>query len=375
MHIDDFSSIDQIGPDRMASLEGSNLDFSYGLLRAIERSLWGGLTVRYVSVRDGDDIIAFTPVYIGTNLNFNALMPGFVQRSYTAMVDNLGLGAAYKVAVVGCLISDRGWIPARPGCDMEAVLSLLLPKIESVAREHGAKFILIKDIHREFQYSHKFVESGYVQVFSLPTIHVATAFNSFDEYLGSLTKNGRKHARKTYRRAEGMLTLRQVTDFAPWIPSVYPLFRNTFLKAKYQFEELSPQFFEECAHSSTPKTKMILCHKGSDIVGALLMFYDSREQLSKRIGIDYRQEETPLIYNLLMYEGLRHAVECGITKVHLGQSTYVPKTRMGGQLDDQYLFLKPFSMDLRISMPLQKAWLNRYRSDRVLKNLREESIQ
>ncbi|HKD80593.1 MAG TPA: GNAT family N-acetyltransferase [Candidatus Angelobacter sp.] len=375
MRIDDFSSIDQIGPDQISRLEGSKLDFSYGLLRAIERSLWGGLTVRYVCVTDGNDIIAFTPVYIGTNLNFNALMPGFIQRSYTAMVDNLGLGAAYSVAVVGCLISDRGWIPARPGSDMQAVLNLMLPKIDSVAREHGAKFILVKDIHHEFQHSHKFVESGYVQVFSLPTIQVATAFKSFDGYLASLTKNGRKHARKTYRKAEGVLALQQVTDFAEWIPSVYPLFRNTFLKAKYQFEELSPRFFEECANSTTPKTKMILCLKGSQIVGALLMFYDSREQLSKRIGIDYRQEDTPLIYNLLMYEGLRHAVECGIEKVHLGQSTYVPKTRMGGQLDDQYLFLKAFSTDLRISMPLQRAWLNRYRSDRVLKNLQEESIQ
>ena len=375
MHTETFSSIDQIGPDRMKDLEGSKLDFSHGLLRAIERSLWGGLTVKYISVADGNDIIAFTPVYIGTNLNFNALMPGFIQRSYAVMVDKLGLGAAYTVAVVGCLISDRGWIPARRGCDMQTVLSLLLPKIERVSRDHGAKFILIKDIHHEFQHSHKFVESGYVQVFSLPTIQVTTAFASFDKYLESLTKNGRKHARKTYRKARGMLALREITDFAPLIPSVYPLFRATFLKAKYQFEELSPQFFEECAHSTYPKTKMILCQKGSDIVGALLMFYDSREQLSKRIGIDYSQEDTALIYNLLMYEGLRHAVESGIEKVHLGQSTYVPKTRMGGQLDDQYLFLKPFSADLRISMPLQRSWLNRYRSERVLKNLREESIQ
>ena len=38
-----YESIDDIGADRIAPLQGSVVDFSYGVLRALERSVWGDL--------------------------------------------------------------------------------------------------------------------------------------------------------------------------------------------------------------------------------------------------------------------------------------------------------------------------------------------
>ncbi len=375
MHVSLLDSIDRVGRSRMELLEGSRLDFSHGLLRAMERSLWGDLTVKYLAVEEGSELLAFTPVYIGTTLNFNALLPRLFQKAYTVTVNSFGLRVAYRAAVVGCLISDRGWIPMRPHCDVKSVLALMLPEIERVARSGGADFCLIKDIHSEFKESGQFLAAGYTQMFSLPTVQAPTAFPSFEKYLQSLTKNGRKHARKTYRKAEGRLTLREACDFADLVPSVYPLFRSTFLKARYQFEELPPQFFLECARSEHPKTKLILCEKDGGIVGALLLFYDSREQLSKRIGIDYRQEETALIYNLLMYQSIRHAIEHGITRVHLGQSTYIPKIRMGGKMEDQFLFIKAFSPGLRAALPAQRLLLNRYRAEKITAEIEGNSLE
>jgi len=90
MHALVFDSIDQIGWEAIEPLAGSPVDFSYGLLRAVERSLWGDLSVRYLAVEEDKAIVAFTPIYIGTNLNFNALLPRFIQRSYVSMVDSLG---------------------------------------------------------------------------------------------------------------------------------------------------------------------------------------------------------------------------------------------------------------------------------------------
>lgn len=372
MKIAVYETIDRIGSKGMEALEGSRLDLSYGLLRAVERSLWGDLSVRYVAVEESGQVLSLAPIYIGSNLNVNALMPRFMQRSYAVMIDKLGLASAYRVAIVGSLISDRGWIPMCSDCDRAAVLDLMLSEIDRVAREEQTDFCFIKDIHEEFPDTRRFLLAGFTRAFSLPTVRVPTAYESFDAYLGELTKNGRKHARKTFRKGEDVLTLRTVVDYMNLIPVVYPLFRKTYLKALYQFEELPPQFFKECASAEHPCTELLLCEKAGRIVGAMLIIYDGCDQLNKRIGLDYEQEETGLVYNLLMFQGLRIAIERGIQSVYLGQSTYIPKTRMGGKLEDQFIFLKAYSTPLRISVPVQRLWMRRYCSQRIMAILAQD---
>lgn len=371
MHVAVYDTIDELGPGAIEPLEGSTLDFSYGLLRAVERSLWGDLSVRYLAVRDGADLAAFTPVYIGANLNFNALMPRLVQRGYSALLDWVGGAAGYSIAVVGCLLSDRGWIPTHPEADAAAVVRLMLPEIDRVAREGGADFCMLKDIHERFPESHQFLKAGFVQTYSLPGVRVETPYASFDDYLRHRSKNGRKHARKNFRKAEGRLRVRSHPDFAGLVPAVYPLFRQTFLKAQFHFEELSPYFYRECAASTSPRSELLVCEKGGERVGSVMLLYNSKELQIKRVGVDYAQEDSGLVYNMMMYEGMRRAIELGIPGVSLGQSTYTPKTRLGGEMETLFLFLKGYKLPLQASFPLQKLWLRRYQSARVQQTLQE----
>lgn len=361
-----YDTIEQLDPEEVAGLDGSPIDFSFGLLRAIEYSLWGHLSVRYLAVEDGGALIAFTPIYIGTNLNFNALMPRIVQGFYQRMLTLLGEAAGYTVAIVGSLISDRGWIPAHPACDSRAALRLMLPEIDRIARASGAHFCIVKDIHEEFPNADQFIAAGYTRMFSLPTVRAPVAFASFEDYLQSLSKNGRHHARKNFRKAEHKLDCRFVDDYAELIPTAFPLFRRTYLKAPYKFEELSPRFFAQMARTRHPRSRLLLCEKNGRAVGAALLLLDAHTQQIKRIGIDYDQEDTGLIYNLLMYQSLQHAIENNVDSLYLGQSSFTPKVRMGGHLEEQFLFLKGYSFTLRASFPAQKLWLNRYRAERVL---------
>lgn len=370
MHAHTYASIEDIGEARLDTLP-PNLDFSYGLLRAMERSLWGELAVRYVTVESEDGtLLAFTPVYVGSNLNFNALLPKVVQTGYDALVGRLGSAIATRAAVVGVLISDRGWIPLHRGlADRAGALRLLLREIDRLAKEHHVQLAMLKDIHRDFPPEDRAVlrEGGYAEGFSLPTIRINTAYASFEEYLNQhLSKNGRKHARKQFTKAEGQFTLRVMEDFEDMIPRVFPLHRAVFLKAKYQFEELGPRFFAECARSANPKTELVICERNDGrIVGSLLIFYTPHEQQNKRIGIDYDLADSGLIYNLLNYTGIRRAIERGIPTLWLGQSSYLPKTRMGGELEDQYLLIKAFDPLLKPTLPLQRKWMERYSAARI----------
>lgn len=363
-----FESIDDIGSICSRQCAESRLDFSYGLLRAIEKSLWGDLAVRYLAIKDANDnIISFMPVYIGTNCNINALLPQPIQNAYNRGVQLLGDAIRTKFLIAGSLISDKGWFPTLEHHSYDGVTEEMVRYIDDYSKENKVKVSLIKDIHCDYPADQlEIIERlGYKRMYSLPTVIVNTEFEKFGNYITSLTKNARKHARKVLNAAKNKYTFEVINNYGGYVDSVYPLFRQTYLKAKYKFDESLPNFVYECSNSKDPKTEMIVCRRDDAIVGALINFYNSEEQLNKRIGVQYGKEDSALIYTSLMYEGIRSAIEKNINKVYLGQSTYVPKVRLGGVIEDVYFFVKSYDAILSLSLPTQVKWSRGYAATRV----------
>ncbi len=361
-------SIDDIDRRHLDEFEGSRLDFSYGLLRAMERSLWGDLRVDYLVVEQAGRPVAFTPVYTGTNVNINALLPTAVQRGFNGVVKWIGSAAKTRFAIAGSLNSDKGWIPMRAEAASEALVLEMTRFIDEFARDQKVKVAMIKDIHCDFpkSYTQQLERVGFTALYSLPTVVLDVAeFDSFAAYGKSLKKNARKHFNKVMRAAHERYVFERVDDYAHLLDEILPLFRAVFLKAKYKFDESIPAFFREAAASRSPKTELVLCKKGQRIVGALINFFDATEQLNKRIGMDYAEPDTPLIYTSLMYEGVRSAIEKRKRRVYLGQSTYLPKLRMGGRPEDVFFYVKAYDKVLGLTVPWQRKLSLGYRASRV----------
>ena len=96
-----------------------------------------------------------------------------------------------------------------------------------------------------------------------------------------------------------------------------------------------------------------------------MLFFGRGQQQNKRIGIDYSDERSPLIYNALNLHSLLRAIERGIPLCYQGQTTYTPKIRIGGRLEDQFLFIKGYRFSVRLSLPLQRRWMQQYRAERI----------
>ena len=247
MHTQWYQRIDDLGAARIEPLEGSPIDFSYGLLRAVERTLWGDVHVRYIAVEEAGVLLGFLPVYYGTNIEFMAAMPGPIQRAYAGLVEHLGRGHAYRVAVAGSLISDRGYIPLLPGHDGDAIVDRMIAAIDELAAEQRLHLAFIKDIHQDFPHIGRFRRDDFVECHSLPTTRVDTHFTSQSDYIASLTANGRSIVRRALKKAAKEFTIRYISDYADLVPRFFPLLRATYLKAQFKLEEPTPQFFAECA--------------------------------------------------------------------------------------------------------------------------------
>ena len=363
-----YSSIDDLGPARIEPLQGSPVDFSHGLLRAVERTLWGDLRVRYLTVEDDSGVCGFVPMYFGTNIEFMAVMPRLIRRGYELLVEYLGLAWAYRVVVVGSLISDRGFIPLRPGVDTAAVLDRMIAAIDDLAREQRAQLAIVKDLHQDFPAIARFRAAKFMECHSLPTVRVDTSFASQAEYIAGLTANGRSSARRVIRKSE-RFSFEFVSDWAPLVPEVYPLWRATYLKAEFKLEELPPRFFVECARTAPPASELLVCRRDGAIVGAYLSLWHGGQQLNKRIGIDYADPDSALIYNALNLRCLVRAAGRGIPISYLGQTAYTPKVRLGGRIEEQFLFIKAYRLDVGLSLPIQKLATRRFRREVVEREL------
>lgn len=363
-----YKSIDDIGCDVINTFSGSGLDFSYGLLRAVEKSLWGDLTVKYLTIEDEGRVISFIPVYYGRNVNINALLPEKFQDVYNKIVSFVGEGIKTTFLIAGSLISDKGWIPFVSDCNKEEVVKEIVKYIDTFSRSIDVKVCMIKDIHVSFPegLASKIEGEGFTKLYSLPTVIIDTDFKDFKSYTDSLSKNAKKHSRKTEKSAANTFEFKITNDYTDLIDEIFPLFRSTYLKARYQFDEALPAFFHECSKSKDPKTEIITCHYNNKIVGALINFYNEKEQLNKRIGVDYSCEHTPLIYTSLMYKGIKSALNKGVKKVYLGQSTYVPKVRLGGKIEDVFFYVKAYDPLLKLSLPWQKKYSKNFRSEQVV---------
>jgi len=97
-----------------------------------------------------------------------------------------------------------------------------------------------------------------------------------------------------------------------------------FLKAKYQFEELPRVFFVSVLAVTRRRPSWSSASETTAHCRIAAAFYEETEQQNKRIGIDYRLEESGLIYNLLNYTASTgHFARAQDTLAR--QSSYLPK--------------------------------------------------
>jgi len=130
------TSIEHLDQAAVTGIVGGNIDFSYSMLNAIEQSLPKDLLVRYCCIYDSvDSLVAFLPVYIGRNVNINALAPELIQRMYGRTLAVFGESAGLKVAVAGCLVSDKGIIPIHESYNHTELTSLIAKNIDDLCQQ------------------------------------------------------------------------------------------------------------------------------------------------------------------------------------------------------------------------------------------------
>lgn len=148
-------------------------------------------------------------------------------------------------------------------------------------------------------------------------------WGSFDEFLAGLGKNGRKHYRRTVRRAEelGITVSRHRT--VERIPEALDLIRG--VERRYGSAP-NPWMRGMMEQLEMVAGTWLAATIGQRLVGCELVLQDNGAQAVTALGL---APDVPYAYFALGYEDIRLAIETGMRTLYWGSGAYEVKERLG----------------------------------------------
>jgi hypothetical protein len=230
-----------------------------------------------------------------------------------------------RTLFVGSPCSDEGTIGLIPGVELSAILPALVEAVLAKSKSVHASMTVFKD------FADLPTPDGFFKVDSFPGTKMPLPA-SFDLYLAGLNSSHRNKLKKKLRLGSAAVpTTVGVIQHpnAKTLDEIFPLFWNTYEKAKTKFEKLNRRCFDRIA--AEPAAHWILLRSEAQLVGFMLCFDCRPMVINKFIGLDYRLADG-FLYFQLWAAAVEWATRAGFTEIQSGQTGYSAKLEIGNTL-------------------------------------------
>lgn len=329
-----LDSIEAVDPAHWNRLfPGEIEDWSY--LRAIERAQLAGFRFAYFVVREGTRLLAAVPAFF-TDYRLDTTVSGALKRVTDATAKLLPRLLRIPMLALGSPVTER----CRVGFDIGAGesqraqwLNAIVAEMEALAAREHAQMLAIKDAAAGDTMPWRSVlpRHGLRAMPGLPDAVLELPFRNLDDYLASLGPATRKDLRRKWRDASG-LKIEWRTDLDGIRDGVARLYRASLLHAKFKFEELNPDYFENVLREMRGRAFCVTYSESETLLAFNLVLQDSTRLLDKFFGADPQARPRYNLYHASWLENVRRCIERGIPLYESGQGLHREKARLGSRL-------------------------------------------
>jgi hypothetical protein len=244
------------------------------------------------------------------------------------------LGGA-RIGYANAILAD----PLLPETSQAAVCRALLDALASYAADSGrgsASLLYLNQEGAEQVTRARQVAgaAGWPLVFSSAEAVLSIAWDSFEEYLASLSRHRRANVRSDLRHfAESRLDARLV-PLREVAGEAAPLAVNVQLKYGHQSSTVRQvRFFGDCAALLGDDALVFGCFDGTRLAGFGLAFSWRDTLYVRSAGFDY--DALPRMgehFMVMYYAPIRYAIEHGLARVHFGTESFTAKVQRGCSL-------------------------------------------
>jgi hypothetical protein len=267
---------------------------------------------------------------------FRRLMDKIRRRFPSALV--------MRMLMVGCSAGE-GHL-ARDGSTggIEWVAQALSEALHPVARGFQAAMIVFKDFPKTYRKSLRPLRrSGYARVPSMPGSRLDLNFKNFDDYLQTkLSHKTRKNLRSKYRKAAAgpRVEMEVVSDVAPHIDELFPLYQQVLERSQYKFEELTKPYFVQISRRMGERALFFIWRQNGKAVAFSSCAGHDGVLRDHYIGLDYKVALEHHLYFVTFRDIVTWAIENKYHTYYSAPLNYEPKYHLRHDLVPLDLYVR-----------------------------------
>ena len=218
--------------------------------------------------------------------------------------------------------------------------------------------VMLKDFPSEYRRLFlEFTRHGFVRMPGMPSAQLELDFASFEEYMQTrLSKVFRKNLRRKFKvlNQRPPVCMEVVSDIAPYIDEILPLYLQVYERAKMSFEVLNREYFLMLSALLPDKTRYFLWRQEGRIIAFNLCLLHDGTLHDLDVGFDYSLALELHLYFVTWRDVIQWCLQHGIRTYHAGPLNYDPKLHLRLELLAQDVYarhsLRPLNPFLRIAM-------------------------
>lgn len=239
--------------------------------------------------------------------------------------------------------AGEGHLGALTASDQKWTAEKLHDALPPIARASKASLIVLKDFPSTYREAlNCFRTDDYARVPSMPLTRRGLQFASFDEFFASLSKATRKDLRRKFRKAERApkVEMEVITDIAPYIDEIYPLYLAVHGRSPMKFETLTKEYFCRLSREMPDRARFFLWRQQKKIIAFSLALVHGDRVYDECLGMDYTVAFDLSLYFYTLRDVIAWAIEQRLNYYYSTQLNYEPKLHLRCELVPLDLYVR-----------------------------------
>jgi predicted N-acyltransferase len=300
----------------------------------VEKALKGGFEYHYLVLEDdAGNVRAIQPVFF-VRQNLIEGVPGKISSIVNRLRKVFPRFLTMRVLMVGCA-AGTGDLDARDEKDEAWVANALQASLWTYAGQNKASLVVLKDFPATYRSNlESFPSNGYAPIPSMPMTRLPLHYNNWDEYFRTLSKATRKDLRRKFRKAgrAPKIEMEVVSDIAPLIDEIYPLYLAVHERSPYKFETLTKDYFQAVAQRMPERARFFVWRQLGKIVAFSFCLVCDDRIYDECIGLDYSVALDLHLYFYTLRDIISWALEQGLKYYYSNPLNYEPKLHLDCEL-------------------------------------------
>ena len=274
-----------------------------------------------------------------------------------------------RVLMVGCA-AGAGDLGVSDKNDETWIAKTLETGLLKYAQQNKASLIVFKDFYAQYRPAlAPLCSSGYVRMASMPMTRLLLRYDNWDEYFRTLSKATRKDLRRKFRKTERVpkIEMQVVTDIAPLIAEIYPLYLAVHERSPLKFETLTKEYFLAIAQRMHEHARFFIWRQSGKIVAFSFCLVCGDKIYDECIGLDYSVALGLHLYFYTLRDIISWALQQGLKYYYSNPLNYEPKLHLDCELVPLDLYVRHTSALLNPIFRRAVKYLGPTRHDPVLR--------